>query len=131
VTLLARPHPLTLLGSDTHPARDRCRDSRISALRTAIAEGHYRINSHAIATRLIASIDPARLFSDLIKALHDESEALIANDAAGLAQASGRKEHLLRLLAPQASALRAMRQGGTDELERFAREAAQLRMFAS
>jgi hypothetical protein len=74
---------------------------------------------------------PARLFSDLIKALHDESEALIANDSAGLANASGRKEHLLRLLAPQASALRAMRQGGSDELERFAREAAQLRMFAS
>ncbi len=44
-------------------------------------------------------------------------------------EASGRKEHLLRLLAPQASALRAMRQGGTDELERFAREAAQLRML--
>ena len=74
---------------------------------------------------------PARLFSDLIKALHDESEALIANDPVGLADASGRKEHLLRLLAPQASALRAMRQGGSDELERFAREAAQLRMFAS
>ena len=73
---------------------------------------------------------PARLFADLIKALHDESEALIANDPARLAEASGRKEHLLRLLAPQASALRAMRQGGTDELERFAREAAQLRMFA-
>ena len=70
---------------------------------------------------------PARLFTDLIKALHDESEALIANDAVSLADASGRKEHLLRLLAPQASALRAMRQGGTDELERFARDAAQLR----
>ena len=74
---------------------------------------------------------PARLFSDLIKALHDESEALIANDPARLAEASGRKEHLLRLLAPQASALRAMRQGGIDELERFAREAAQLRALAS
>jgi hypothetical protein len=33
------------------------------------------------------------LFSDLIKALHDESEALIANDPAGLADANGRKEH--------------------------------------
>lgn len=73
---------------------------------------------------------PARLFSDLIKALHDESEALIANDAARMAEAAGRKQHLLRLLAPQASALRAMRQGGSDELERFAREAAQLRLFA-
>ena len=73
---------------------------------------------------------PAHLFSELIKALHDESEALIANDAARLAAADGRKQHLLRLLAPQASALRAMRQGGNDELERFAREAAQLRMLA-
>lgn len=72
---------------------------------------------------------PARLFSELIAALYDESEALIANDPARLAAASGRKQHLLRLLAPQASALRAMRQGGTDELERFAREAAQLRAF--
>ena len=53
---------------------------------------------------------PAHLFSELIKALHDESEALIANDGARLAAANGRKQHLLRLLAPQASALRAMRQ---------------------
>ena len=74
---------------------------------------------------------PAQLFSELIKALHDESEALIANDAVRLADADGRKQHLLRLLAPQASALRAMRQGGTDELERFAREAAQLRMLSN
>ncbi len=73
---------------------------------------------------------PARLFSDLITALHDESEALIANDSARLAEAAGRKQHLLRLLAPQASALRAMRQGDSDELERFAREAAQLRNLA-
>ncbi|GEM_PF-5168601 len=73
---------------------------------------------------------PARLFSELINALHDESEALIANDAARLAEAGGRKKHLLRLLAPQASALRAMRQGSNDELERFAREAAQLRNLA-
>jgi hypothetical protein len=70
---------------------------------------------------------PARLFSELIKALHDESEALIANDAARLAEAGSRKQHLLRLLAPQASALSAMRHSGIDELERFAREAAQLR----
>ena len=71
------------------------------------------------------------MFSELIKALHDESEALIANDHARLAEADGRKQHLLRLLAPQASALSAMRQGGTDELERFARDAAQLRALAS
>lgn len=79
----------------------------------------------------VSDVAPAHLFSELIKALHDESEALIANDAARLAAAGGRKQHLLRLLAPQASALRAMRQGGTDELERFAREAAQLRMLSS
>jgi hypothetical protein len=68
----------------------------------------------------------ARLFSELIHALHDESDALVANDAARLIDAGNRKEHLLRLLAPQASALRAMRRSGSDELERFAREAAQL-----
>lgn len=70
---------------------------------------------------------PARLFSQLIKALHDESEALIANDAASLAEAESRKRHLLLLLAPQASALRAMRHGESDALEFFARDAAQLR----
>lgn len=73
---------------------------------------------------------PARLFSELIQALHDESEALIANDPARLAAAGSRKQHLLRLLAPQASALRSMRHGDSDELERFAREAAQLAAFA-
>ena len=79
----------------------------------------------------LASGAPARLFSELITALHDESEALIANDAARLADAEARKQHLLRLLAPQASALRAMRHGGTDELELFAREAAQLRALCA
>ena len=68
----------------------------------------------------------ARLFSELIHALHDESDALVANDAARFVDAGNRKEHLLRLLAPQANALRAMRRSGCDELERFAREAAQL-----
>jgi hypothetical protein len=73
---------------------------------------------------------PSRLFARLIDALHDESDALVANDAAKLADAVSRKEHLLRLLAPQASALRAMRHGGDGELERFAREAAQLKALA-
>lgn len=73
---------------------------------------------------------PSRLFAKLIEALHDESDALVANDAAKLADAVSRKEHLLRLLAPQASALRAMRHGGDGELERFAREAAQLKALA-
>lgn len=68
----------------------------------------------------------AHLFAELIHALHDESDALVANDAARLTDAAHRKEHLLRLLAPQANALRAMRRSGCDELERFAREAAQL-----
>lgn len=68
----------------------------------------------------------AHLFAQLVHTLHDESDALIANDAARLAHAGTRKEHLLRLLAPQANALRAMRRAGSDELERFAREAAQL-----
>jgi hypothetical protein len=73
---------------------------------------------------------PSRLFARLIDALHDESDALVANDAAKLADAVSRKEHLLRLLAPQASALRAIRHGGDGELERFAREAAQLKALA-
>ena len=68
----------------------------------------------------------AHLFAELIQALHDESDALVANDAARLADAGYRREHLLRLLAPQANALRAMRRAGSDEFERFAREAAQL-----
>ena len=68
----------------------------------------------------------AHLFAELIQALHDESDALVANDATRLADAGNRREHLLRLLAPQANALRAMRRTGSDEFERFAREAAQL-----
>lgn len=68
----------------------------------------------------------AHLFAELVHVLHDESDALVANDAARLVDAASRKEHLLRLLAPQANALRAMRRSGSDELERFAREAAQL-----
>jgi hypothetical protein len=67
----------------------------------------------------------AHLFAELIQALHDESDALVANDAARLADAGYRREHLLRLLAPQANAC--VRCGALeDEFERFAREAAQL-----
>lgn len=69
---------------------------------------------------------PDQLFAELLNALHDESNALVENDAARLVDAGNRREHLLRLLAPQASALRSMRRSGSDELERFAREAAQL-----
>jgi|APIni6443716594_1056825.scaffolds.fasta_scaffold193443_2 neutral trehalase len=68
----------------------------------------------------------SHLFAELVHVLHDESDALVANDSARLLDATHRKEHLLRLLAPQANALRAMRRSGSDELERFAREAAQL-----
>jgi hypothetical protein len=68
----------------------------------------------------------AHLFAELLQALHDESDALVANDAARLTDAGNRREHVLRLLAPQANALRAMRRTGTDEYERFAFEAAQL-----
>lgn len=68
----------------------------------------------------------ARLFAELLKALHDESDALIANDAARLTDAGNRRDHVLRLLAPQANALRSMRRNGSDEYERFAHEAAQL-----
>jgi hypothetical protein len=68
----------------------------------------------------------ARLFAELLQALHDESDALIANDAARLTDAGNRRDHVLRLLAPQANALRSMRRTGSDEYERYAREAAQL-----
>ena len=68
----------------------------------------------------------ARLLAELVHAVHAESDALVANDAVRLIDAASRKEHLLRLLAPQANALRAMRRSGTDERERLAREAAQL-----
>lgn len=67
-----------------------------------------------------------RLFAELIEALHEESDALVADDPARLAAAASRKEHVMRLLAPQTNALRAMRHSGADERERFAREAAQL-----
>jgi hypothetical protein len=68
----------------------------------------------------------ARLYAQLIGTLQDESDARVSNDPARLAAAGSRREHLLRLLAPQASALRTMRRCGSDEPERLAREAARL-----
>jgi hypothetical protein len=68
----------------------------------------------------------ATLLAELVHALHDESDALVADDAVRLIDATSRKEHLLRLLAPQANALRAMRRSGADERERLACEAARL-----
>lgn len=46
------------------------------------------------------------LFVQLIDALHAESDALVANDGARLADAVTRKQALLAELAPQAKALR-------------------------
>lgn len=61
------------------------------------------------------------LFEQLIEALHAESDALVANDGARLADAVSRKQALLEALAPQA---RALRDGG--EVSQLAREAARL-----
>lgn len=68
----------------------------------------------------------ARLFALLIETLHEESDALVANDGARIAAAAGRKQALLDALAPQAKALRAERENGSHDIERLAREAAQL-----
>ena len=45
------------------------------------------------------------LFGELTKALHEESAALIANDPARLYAAASRRQHLLRMLAPQGGTL--------------------------
>jgi hypothetical protein len=37
--------------------------------------------------------------AELVETLHAESDALVADDAAGLAAASSRKRHLLQMLA--------------------------------
>jgi hypothetical protein len=58
VTLLARSNLPALLCAEIRLARKSCPESRIFALRAAIAEGRYRIDSQAIAARLIAAIDP-------------------------------------------------------------------------
>jgi flagellar biosynthesis/type III secretory pathway chaperone len=68
----------------------------------------------------------ARLFALLIEALHEESDALIANDGTRIAAAAGRKQALLDALAPQTRALRAELANGSQDIERLAREAAQL-----
>jgi hypothetical protein len=69
----------------------------------------------------------ARLFALLIEALHEESDALVANDGQRIAAVASRKQALLDALAPQAKALRAECDNGSSaELERLARDAAQL-----
>ena len=58
VTLLARSNLPAPPGAQTRLARGTGPESRILALRAAIAEGRYRIDPQAIADRLIAAIDP-------------------------------------------------------------------------
>jgi len=58
VTRLARSHLPAPLCAQIQLARGTCPESRILALRAAIAEGRYRIDPQAIAARLIAAIDP-------------------------------------------------------------------------
>lgn len=58
VTHLARSVPLAPPCAEIRLARELCPESRILALRAAIAEGRYRIDSQAIALKLIAAIDP-------------------------------------------------------------------------
>jgi anti-sigma28 factor (negative regulator of flagellin synthesis) len=43
---------------DIRLAPGTCTETRLLDLRTAVAEGRYRIDSQAIAARLIAAIDP-------------------------------------------------------------------------
>jgi len=56
VTFLARPSPPAPACAETRLAREICSASRILALRAAIAEGRYLIDSQAIATKLIGAI---------------------------------------------------------------------------
>lgn len=56
VTTLARPHLPPSSCAEIRLAREVCPESRIIALRTAIADGSYRIDSETIATRLIAAL---------------------------------------------------------------------------
>jgi hypothetical protein len=58
VTLLARPTLPASPCAEIRLARETCPESRIFALRAAIAEGRYRIDSQTIAARLIAAIGP-------------------------------------------------------------------------
>ncbi|MEO8186537.1 MAG: flagellar biosynthesis anti-sigma factor FlgM [Burkholderiaceae bacterium] len=58
MTFLARFNPLAPPCAEIRLGRELCPESRIVALRTAIAEGRYRIDSQAIAAKLIAAIDP-------------------------------------------------------------------------
>ena len=58
MTHLARSRPLAPPGAEIRLARELCPESRILALRKAIAEGGYRIESQVIAAKLIAALDP-------------------------------------------------------------------------
>ena len=58
VTFLARSNRPAPPCAEIRLAREICPESRLLALRAAIAEGRYRIDSQVIAARLIAAIDP-------------------------------------------------------------------------
>ncbi len=56
VTTLARPQLPPSSCAEIRLARKACPESRLIALRTAIADGNYRIDPEAIATGLIAAL---------------------------------------------------------------------------
>ena len=55
MTFLVRSNPSVQAGAEIRLGRKACPESRLLALRTAIAEGRYRIDPTAIAARMIAS----------------------------------------------------------------------------
>ena len=55
MTFLVRSNPTVHAGAEIRLGRDACPESRLLALRTAIADGRYRIDSQAIAAKMIAS----------------------------------------------------------------------------
>lgn len=57
VTILARSNLPAPPCAEIRLAREPCSESRIIALRAAIAEGRYRIDAEAIAARLVATLD--------------------------------------------------------------------------
>lgn len=64
VTTLARTHLPPSSCAEIRLARKACPESRIVALRTAIADGSYRIDPEAIATGLIAALDSRTCYLD-------------------------------------------------------------------
>jgi len=58
VTSLARSNFFAPPCGDIRLAPGTCTESRLLALRAAVAQGRYRIDSQAIAARLIAALSP-------------------------------------------------------------------------